>query len=344
MKLRRQWPCLHAWQIDPWLGLSASERQISRLFSSRRSSHATYRFLDVLPDASLEEFRAKSFRPEVPAILPRGHFRSLPAVSTWFSPRKSGASSVLNYDYLTKYVDTVVPLELTRNTDEVIGDRPHGGGKSFQRFHAPLSLFLDWTRKGQEHPLRLYLAQCQLNDLPSGLRDDLPTPEIVSKTGKGDIYDTNIWIGMPPTYTPLHRDPNPNLFVQLAGSKQVRILPPEAGLRVFARVRMDLGRSAGPDAAAFRTEEMMIGREKTLLEDIIWSNEQSSPPIASEMTGFEAFLEAGDAVFIPKGWWHSIKGVGEGITASVCSLCSQRDSHKQYVPRLTFLQVNWWFR
>jgi hypothetical protein len=236
---------------------------------------------------------------------------------------------VLNYDYLTKYVDTVVPLELTRNPDEIIGDRPHGSGKSFQRFHAPLSLFLDWTRKGQEHPLRLYLAQCQLNDLPSGLRDDLPTPEIVSKTGKGDIYDTNIWIGMPPTYTPLHRDPNPNLFVQLAGSKQVRLLPPEAGLRVFARVRMDLGRSAGPDAAAFRTEEMMIGREKTLLEDIIWSNEQSSPPIASEMTGFEAFLEAGDAVFIPKGWWHSIKGVGEGITASVCSLCSQPDSHKQ---------------
>jgi hypothetical protein len=33
-------------------------------------------------------------------------------------------------------------------------------------------------------------------------------------------------IGHPPTYTPLHRDPNPNIFVQLAGEKVVRLLAP----------------------------------------------------------------------------------------------------------------------
>jgi len=33
-------------------------------------------------------------------------------------------------------------------------------------------------------------------------------------------------------------------------------------------------------------------------------------------------LDAGDALFIPKGWWHSVKGLGDGINGS----------------------VNWWFR
>jgi len=33
-------------------------------------------------------------------------------------------------------------------------------------------------------------------------------------------------------------------------------------------------------------------------------------------------LEAGDGMFIPKGWWHSVKGVGKGIIGS----------------------ANWWFR
>jgi len=33
-------------------------------------------------------------------------------------------------------------------------------------------------------------------------------------------------------------------------------------------------------------------------------------------------VSPGDALFIPKGWWHSIKSVGIGVTAS----------------------VNWWFR
>jgi hypothetical protein len=248
---------------------------------------------------------------------------------------------MLNFNHLAKYGDTLVPLELTRSTQSANTEAAsHGGGKSFQRFRAPLSLFLNWTGARQVPPFRLYLAQCQLSDLPSDLRDDLPTPEIVSNAGRGDIYDTNIWIGVPPTYTPLHRDPNPNLFVQLAGRKQVRLLTPEAGMRVFERARMELGQSAGQGAAAFRGEEMMLGREKSLLDDIIWNNKQSNTAISAEDIGYDAVLDAGDGLFIPKGWWHSIKGVGKGITASVCL----RSTMVIIECVLTYLQVNWWFR
>ena len=116
---------------------------------------------------------------------------------------------------------------------------------------------------------RVYLAQASLADLPQQLRQDLPTPDLVLKAGKGDVYDTSIWLGQAPTYTPLHRDPNPNLFVQLAGTKIVRLMKPAAGNAVFARVQEKIG---GSGNAAMRGAEMMLGEEKRVLDEEVWGD------------------------------------------------------------------------
>jgi hypothetical protein len=133
----------------------------------------------------------------------------------------------------------------------------------------------------------------------------------VSHTGRGDIYGTNLWIGRAPTYSSLHQDPNPNVLVG-AGRKVVRLFAPDVGFEVFARVRKIIGSNS---SSVIRGEEMMVGEERRLLEEEVWGSKEL-------MSGFEAHLDGGDGLFIPKGWWHSIKGVGEGITGS----------------------VNWWFR
>ena len=256
------------------------------------SQRHNYQPLKTLENDTLSTFQKQCFEPEQPALLPRGTFTSLPAITQWFK------SPTLNTSYLrTHGRDAIVPLELT-TTEE----------PSFRAFHAPFSLFLDWI--DTPTPLTLYLAQCQLLDLPPILRADFPTPLLVSRAGKGDVYDTNVWIGHPPTYTPLHRDPNPNLFVQMAGEKVVRLLGPREGQAVFAEVRGRLGKRGDSAAAAFRGEEMMQGRERALLDEMVWGGASG---------GFEARLAAGDGLFIPKGWWHSIKGVGEGVTGSVSS-------------------------
>lgn len=167
---------------------------------------------------------------------------------------------------------------------------------------------------------RLYLAQCQLLDLPKPLHEDFPIPELVGRAGRGDIYDTNVWIGHPPTYTPLHRDPNPNLFVQLAGKKVVRMVSPDDGFKLFAAARRHMGKSGGREEAAFRGEEMMQGPERALLERVVWDDaDAKTDGLIRGKEGYEAYLEAEDGLFIPKGWWHSIKGIGEGVTGSVCS-------------------------
>ncbi|KAL4879795.1 hypothetical protein BJY04DRAFT_192983 [Aspergillus karnatakaensis] len=297
----------------------------------RYNSAPQYKSLETLDDASIKTFRERYFIPERPVLLPRRSFRDLPAYERWFRrlPMKPNVSR-LNTDYLATHgAYAHVPLELTQSkpdTSDTIG-HGHDSDLSFRKFHAPLSLFLQWIAdaesqpQGLSHPMRLYLAQCQLLDLPQVLRDDFPTPQIVAQAGKGDIYDTNVWVGYPPTYTPLHRDPNPNLFVQLAGKKVVRLLAPRHGQGVFSLVRAQLGRSGTREAAAFRGEEMMQGQERILLERTVWGEQEPEEPESSH-AGFEAELEDGDGLFIPKGWWHSIKGTGEGVTAS----------------------VNWWFR
>ncbi|KAJ5238635.1 hypothetical protein N7468_003254 [Penicillium chermesinum] len=285
------------------LGISCAARAFCA------SAADAYRALDVLP-ASIDTFRQKCFLPEHPGILPRS-LLDLPASTKWF--QRSYSPARLNFDYLQEHAgDALVPLELTESdageSDSV---------STFRQFHAPLSLFLEWIRLAEKAPqsTQLYLAQCQLLDLPPALRADFPVPDVVARAGKGDVYDTNVWIGYPPTYTPLHRDPNPNVFGQLAGQKVVRLLAPDKGQALFSKVRSELGKSSDRGAAAFRGDEMMQGQERALLDEMVWG--ASASP-----SGFEVHMEAGDGLFIPKGWWHSIKGIGEGVTAS----------------------VNWWFR
>jgi hypothetical protein len=317
----QQWPILRFSRVNPRLSRNSCYRHFST------STPRPYRPLDVLHDGSVNTFRQTSFTPEQPAILPRSHFRSLPATTRWFDPSDQGPSP-LNPEYLRAHgADAVVPLELTEQPTETTDEL------SFRHFHAPLSLFLDWLHLVEASPqsTRLYLAQCQLLDLPPILCQDLPTPDIVGQAGRGDVYNTNLWIGYPPTYTPLHRDPNPNLFVQLAGQKVVRLLPPMEGQALFGSVRRELGKSGNREAAAFRGEEMMQGGERALLDQMVWDTPAEK--------GYEALLGAGDGLFIPKGWWHSIKGIGEGVTASVSG-----DDLFGCLEFTNLFQVNWWFR
>lgn len=249
-----------------------------------------------------------------------------PASSLWFSFSISDAgdsSATLNVSYLRQYGHNMVPLELTTfapaTTDPLLSTPIV---KKFERFEAPLTAFLEHSAKysgtSRDFVTQLYLAQCPIAALHPEMQSDVPTPELVVKSGKGDVYDSNIWIGTAPTYTPLHKDPNPNLFVQLAGTKIVRVCPPAIGAEVFRDIRRQLG--TNDSSATMRGEEMMFGEERALLEAMVWSDEGASATVSKVM--LETTLNAGDGLFIPKGWWHSVKGVGHGMTGS----------------------VNWWFR
>ncbi|EFX04713.1 hypothetical protein CMQ_1641 [Grosmannia clavigera kw1407] len=207
------------------------------------------------------------------------------------------------------------------------------------QLHAPLALLIEALKYNREAlagtpttrpssmPLltQLYIAQASLSDLPTELRDDVPTPHLVRHGGRGDIYDTSLWLGLEPTYTPWHRDPNPNLFCQLCSSKTVRLAPPAAGEPIFRQVQTELARSVTSTAATahsrIRGEEMMQGPERRPLHDAIWTEAHATVAMTSIQ---EAHVEPGDMLFIPKGWWHSVKSA--------------------YADGRLNASVNWWFR
>lgn len=314
--------------------------------------------VSYLNDVNIDEFRQRAFFANKPILITtrpptipdsetsqtaRLLGLGIPAAQKWFRPRHqdgperdvTGASpraAVPSRTYLDQFADTILPYELIVDPKDsalpATGLPPREDGVhlvtapfvdrssgTFHRFQAPLQLFLEACESNLP-PKKLYIAQAQIADLPKQLQDDLPTPRIVTEAELGDIYDANIWMGIPPTYTPLHKDPNPNLFIQLASTKIVRLVPPKVGGFLFGEVQQRIGRRA---TASLRGDEMMEGPERDALDEAVWGESVSEDGVG---TGIEVKVRPGEALFIPKGWWHSIKSVGTDVTAS----------------------VNWWFR
>ena len=118
------------------------------------------------------------------------------------------------------------------------------------------------------------------------------------------------------------------------------MMPPKRGEGVYRGAMARLQAAMNPK---MRGEEMMRGVQKKVLEGVVWggggggggsssSGGGSSPDregfgqdagVDYEMM-YEVTVRPGDMLFMPLGWWHSVKSVGEegGINGS----------------------VNWWFR
>lgn len=323
----------------PKLGrhIKTQERRANKRFTQ-------VKFYKVKTDGSVPDFHAND-NANAPARFKR-NFRDIPACTKWFLPDEATEYSSrkgwrysptntkamaprLDVEYLKQFGEAMVALERTE-PDQI-------GPPTFERFEAPLSLlFADMATTRKEEASRqtqLYLAQQSLADLPAGMQVDLPTPSILTKLGRGDIYASSLWMGRPPTLTPLHRDPNPNLFVQLAGKKIVRLFKPEVGQGMYERVKAALGQRSSN--GHMRGEEMMGGKEREALDRAVWDEELGD----SEAKGLQVELKKGDGLYIPLGWWHAVRSHGTSLNISVSippDVCERNTD--------VDVQANWWFR
>ncbi|KAK3303225.1 uncharacterized protein B0T15DRAFT_365181, partial [Chaetomium strumarium] len=243
-----------------------------------------------------------------------------PGSKKWFIPNHKRSSADLSPYLSERLNDHMVPFELVLAGDGELGTT------RFIRFDAPFALFVAALAYNKAHLARecfadLYITQFPLSDLPKELQDDFPMPEFLAAADPApvdnavpDVYSSSLWLGLEPTYTPWHCDPNHNLFCQLAGSKVIRLMPPEAGLMLFQKVKRGLG---GPGSPFIRGEEMMQGPERKAFFDAVWS---AAPPEGM----LEVELRPRDVLYLNKHWWHSVRSVGDSgrLNAS----------------------VNWWFQ
>src|SRR5579862_1740138 len=199
-----------------------------------------------------------------PFIL-RQSFQDMPAIHRW-----------QDLPYFEPFSSQTIEIEVS----------PHDSPCYGERHEMRLGDFL--TVLPQKLPYRVYMAQFPLFDRIPQLKEDVTTPLVKEILDMGEVYSTSTWIGRQ-SLTPLHHDPRTltNLFVQVCGRKEIRMLPPET-----PKGKLHLG-----EGTLQNTSSVDVWKE-----DI----EQ----------GYEGNVSAGDGLIIPHGWWHSLRS-GDEVAMSV---------------------------
>ncbi|KAI9677318.1 MAG: hypothetical protein M1829_002661 [Trizodia sp. TS-e1964] len=156
-----------------------------------------------------------------------------------------------------------------------------------------------------------YLAQHDLFAQLPRLRADVLVPDYcyVSDHDEADGGDVqlNAWFGPAGTMSPLHTDPHHNILAQVVGRKYVRLYAPAQGAALYPREAeaegVDMSNTSCVDVAAW-----MEGRGR---EDI-----RRAFPAFEDAVYSEVLLGEGEALFIPRGWWHFVRGLQTSCSVS----------------------------
>lgn len=231
----------------------------------------------------------------------------------------------------------MVPVETGRSyTDDSWGQKIMPFGEFMDKF-----MLHDTNTTG-------YLAQHDLfaqipalrNDIaiPDYCYSDLPNPAIGEQEALPENRDSpsevyiNIWLGPANTISPLHTDPHHNILVQVLGQKYVRLYAPSQTPNLYPRGKE--GGSAEQGEHEQDDDELGIDMSNTSQVDIGIGmrvvenkgfervNEEQKLEFSKQFPNFrdadfvEGVLNAGECLFIPRGWWHYVRSLSTSISVS----------------------------
>jgi hypothetical protein len=179
-------------------------------------------------------------------------------------------------DYLRERFGDVVVTAIRADAGRVIMDGEKG---SFEE-RMPLARFIDAVRTGSRD---LYLTS-RLDGLPDGARRDVPPP---SYCAQASWQNGNLWIGPAGTIARMHRDLADNLHTVVSGRKRFTLVAPSHSSRLYPHHLFD----SFPNGCRV---------------DIENPDFMHFPKLAGVET-MVAELEAGDAIYIPRRWWHHVR-------------------------------------
>ncbi|KAL5220445.1 hypothetical protein ABZP36_025158 [Zizania latifolia] len=139
-----------------------------------------------------------------------------------------------------------------------------------------------------------YLAQHQLFDQIKELREDIMVPEYCN-AGGGELQTLNAWFGPHGTVTPLHHDPQHNLFAQVLGRKYFRLYPASISNDLYPH-----------------TESMLSNTSQVDLDNI----DMNEFPRTLDTEFMDGILEEGDLLYIPPKWWHYVRSLSTSFSVS----------------------------
>jgi len=168
-------------------------------------------------------------------------------------------------------------------------------------------------------PVALGKAKSQKTSHPTLL------PTANKRLDEGDTEGTldvqsNIWFGPSWTISPLHHDPYHNILCQVVGKKYIRLYSPHVSSKLYPRSCTEpaphLKETTGTEAAATIDMSNTSSIDVAVMELSPDEDWDATYPGISEVPYVECVLEAGQALYIPVGWWHYVRSCSVGISVS----------------------------
>ncbi|XP_017415056.1 lysine-specific demethylase JMJ31 isoform X3 [Vigna angularis] len=276
---------------------------------SSSSSSIRIRRFDELPTA--KDFDSVIELSNVPAVF-RGCTKSWKAFSHW-NPSNGGL------DYLQARVGSCTVEAMVSQSAPVF----YGDLGSHQRVPLPFSNFLDFCKKptqmqskrhhqGLDHraasqtdndtkhaclsledaPKQIYLAQVPIMNSDSQetvqletLKEDILTPSILASK---ELSSINLWMNNAEARSSTHYDPHHNLLCIVSGCKRVVLWPPSASPSLYPMPIY--GEASNHSSVSLENPDYSI-----------YPRAECSMEFAQKVV-----LQAGDALFIPEGWFHQV--------------------------------------
>ncbi|PWN30093.1 Clavaminate synthase-like protein [Jaminaea rosea] len=178
---------------------------------------------------------------------------------------------------------------------------------SWEKVKMPFGTFLDAFIAGSIPSLTSsttdligYVAQQDLLALSPTLAKQCPSlpHTTVGPRGDQEQWRTNTWVGPRGTFTPIHRDPYENIFVQVVGKKRFHVFPPAAQPYLYL------------EKGGRQQNTSTVPTENYLLRGVDEGQRQKDFPLLNEAAkqaeAANVTLEPGDALFLPRGWFHCV--------------------------------------
>ncbi|CAJ0567118.1 unnamed protein product, partial [Mesorhabditis spiculigera] len=225
--------------------------------------------------AEYEHFDAERIAEKIESGMPcvvRGFAAGWPASEKW-SP-----------EYLSNVAGgRTVPVEIGSRYD----------GDDWNQKLMTINEFLRDFLVKQDSESPGYLAQHRLFDQIPELLDEIE-PHQVEQLGAH--VDWNMWFGPGGTVSSMHFDPRENFFVQIYGSKFVRLAHPSDSEKLCPR------------------EDLLKNTSQINMQDPDGDVERF--PSVAQVHTVDVVLHPGDALLIPSQFWHFVKALNTSISVS----------------------------
>ncbi|WP_165861280.1 cupin-like domain-containing protein [Paenibacillus paeoniae] len=229
---------------------------------------------------SAEEFFQKYYSPYHPVVI-TDWMEEWGATSKWSNP-----------DYLKEKVGNKV-LPVARSDKRLtLGDLEKGYQTikvNQMDFHA----FMDTiTSNERDADLFYYLQQIPISTFPE-LAGDFQVPEFI----QGKDIKVNLWLGSGGNITPTHFDPASNFLAQVKGEKKLMLYAPNQTSRLYP--------------FPFHSSNGNLSRVDVLNPNL------DRYPRYKKVQAIECTLKAGEMLFLPAFWWHSVETITRDYTISL---------------------------